>query len=308
MKTGIINRSTFVKHLFKDRYFLFLMLIPFCYYLIFHYIPMYGVIMAFQNFSIGKGVFGSDWVGLKWFIEFFNSFYFLRLIRNTILLNIYSILWGFPIPIIFALILNELRDGLYKRVVQTISYLPYFISIVVVVGILVNFLSPNSGIVNVILNKLGHESINFMSDKSWFRTIYISSGVWQYFGFSSIIYLAAISGIDVELYDALYVDGGNRLQKIIHITIPGILPTIIILLLLQMGSIMSIGIEKLLIMYNPTTYEVSDVISTYVYRRGIIEGNYSFASAVGLFNSVINFSLLIVFNKISRKVTDISLW
>lgn len=285
-----------------------MLIIPFLYYVVYRYIPMYGVIIAFKKFSIARGVMRSDWVGLKWFLQFFRSYYFSRLVRNTFLISLYSLLFGFPVPIIFALMLNEVRQLGYKRMVQTISYLPHFISVVIVVGMMVSFLSPAGGLVNVVIERLGGETKSFMSDLRWFRALYVGSGIWQQFGFGSIIYLAAIAGINVELYDAAEADGCTRLQKIRHITIPGIASTIMILLILRMGRMLSVGFEKVLLMYSEATYEVADVISTYVYRRGIIGGEYSFATAVGLFNSVVNLVFLTVFNWLARKYSETSLW
>ena len=296
------------KNVVRDRYLLLLVLLPVLYFIIFHYVPMYGLQIAFKRYSPGRGIWGSPWVGLKWFEQFFGSYFAGRLIRNVLLLNIYSLLWGFPLPILFALLLNEVKNGIFKRVVQTISYMPHFISVVVVVGMVFSFLSVNGGIVNVMLEHLGIEPINFMSEPKWFRTIYIASGVWQSFGWGSIIYLAALSGIDTEQYEAARIDGANRIQQIVHITIPGILPTVIILLILQCGRMMSVGYEKIILMYNTATYEVADVISTYVYRNGILGGEFSFSTAVDLFNNVCNCLLLVTINWISRKVSDISLW
>ncbi len=301
-------KDTLLKNIKRDKFLLFMIILPVSYYVIFHYIPMYGVIIAFKEFSPMKGILGSPWVGFKWFKEFFDSVFFFRLVRNVLLINLYSLFWSFPIPIIFALMLNELKDGLFKRVVQTVSYLPHFVSVVVIVGMIVNFLSPTDGLVNILIKNMGFKPINFMNETKWFRTIYISTGIWQSFGWNSIIYLAALSSIDPEQYDAAKIDGANRWKQILHITIPGILPTIIILLILQIGRMMSIGFEKINLMYNPATYEVSDVISTYVYRIGILGGEFSFAAAVGLFNSAINFILLLSVNKLSKKLTDIALW
>lgn len=307
-----LNQSTgwmrFKKSVLRDKYLWLLVLPGVIWYIIFAYIPMYGIIIAFKNFSPFRSIWGSPWVGFKWFQQFFETYYFWRLIRNTVLLNVYSILWGFPAPIIFALLLNEVIHSKFKKIAQTVSYLPHFISTVVIVGMVVNFLSPSSGIINHIIEALGGEEINFMIDPKWFRTIYISSGIWQGLGWSSIIYLAALSGIDQELYEASIVDGANKLQKIWHITIPGILPTIIILLILSLGSMLSVGYEKIILMYNARTYETADVINSYVYRRGISGGEYSFGTAVGLFQNVINFILIIFVNKVSRKVSEISLW
>jgi putative aldouronate transport system permease protein len=292
----------------RDKYLLVLISPVVVYYIIFHYVPMYGALIAFKDYNPGIGFYNSPWVGFKWFKQFFESFYFWRLIRNAILLNIYGIIFGFPIPIIFALLLNEVSDGFFKRSIQTISYLPHFISLVVVVGMMVNFLSPVDGIVNMFLKSIGKEPINFMGDPRWFRFLYISSGIWQEFGWSSIIYLAALSAIDPTLYDAAKVDGANRWQQMLNITLPDIMPTIIILLILNVGHLLSVGFEKIILMYQPMTYEVADVISTYVYRRGVLGADYSFAAAVGLFNSIINFMLLVTFNRISKRLTEISLW
>ena len=285
-----------------------MMILPVAYLVIFHYVPMAGIVLAFQDYKIGRGVFGSDWVGFKWFIQFFESFYFWRLMRNTLLLSFYSIVFGFPVPIIFALMLNEMKVLPLKRVVQTVSYLPHFISLVIIVGMLVTFLSPNNGIVNIVIKSLGGEPVNFLGLQSWFRPLYIGSGIWQHFGFSSIIYLAAIAGISQELYDAAEVDGASRIQRIRFVTIPGMAPTIIILLILNLGRALVVDFEKVLLMYTPATYEVADVIATYVYRRGIIDSKYGFASAVGLFANVINLIFLVVFNRLARRYTDTSLW
>lgn len=297
-----------MRRFMRERAWFVMITLPFLYYVVFHYVPMFGIILAFKDYSIPKGIFGSDWVGFRWFDQFFHSFYFWRLIRNTLLINFYGLIFGFPVPILFALFLNEMKIIPLKRVVQTVSYLPYFISLVIVVGLLVNFLSPNSGLVNVVIKNLGGEPVNFMGSQKWFRPLYIGSNIWQQFGFGSIIYLAAIAGINAELYDAAEVDGCSRVQKIRFITLPGIAPTIIILLILRLGTLLSVGFAKILLMYQPSTYEVADVISTYVYRRGIISGEYSFAAAVGLFGNVINLVFLISFNWLARKYSETSLW
>ena len=302
------KKLSFIQKVSRDRAWLIMIMIPFLWYVLFRYVPMYGVIIAFKDFNIGRGVMRSDWVGFKWFLQFFRSYYFFRLVRNTVLISFLSLVFGFPAPIIFALMLNEVRVPGYKRIIQTISYLPHFISLVIVVGIMVNFLSPASGLVNVIIERLGGDPIHFLSENRWFRPLYVGSGIWQNFGFGSIIYLAAMSGINVELYDAAEADGCSRLQKIRHITLPGISSTIIILMILRMGSIMSVGFEKVLLMYSPATMEVADVISTYVYRRGIVSGEYSFATAIGFFDSVVNLSFLFVFNRIARRFSETSLW
>lgn len=287
---------------------LWLMALPgIIWYFIFCYVPMYGLIIGFKNFSPFRGIMKSPWVGFKWFQQFFSSQFFWPLIRNTLLLNIYSILFSFPIPIILALFLNEIQHSWFKRTGQTISYLPHFISTVVIVGMVTNFLTPG-GIVNNFLNLFGVKPINFLVKPEWFRTIYIASGIWQSAGWGSIIYLAAIGGIDQELYEAATVDGANKIRQLWHVTIPCIAPTIIILLILNVGHILSIGYEKILLLYNPSTYETADVINTYVYRRGIISGEFSFGAAVGLFQSVVNFITVVAANKISKTLSEVSLW
>jgi putative aldouronate transport system permease protein len=300
--------SSLTRNLSRQRSLLLIMLLPFTYYVIFHYLPMYGAIIAFKDFSIQKGILGSEWVGFKWFYAFFESPYFGRTVINTFLLNFYDLIFGFPVPILFALLINEIKHAVLKKTVQTVSYLPYFISVVIVVGMMVNFLSPNDGIVNVILEKLGHQPINFMSDPGWFRTLFVASGIWQTFGFYAVIYIAAIAAIDPSMYEAATLDGAGRLHKIIHITLPSIRPTIIILLLLNLGNMLNIGFEKVILMYSPAVYSTGDVIMSYVYRRGITNAEYSFAAAVGLFNSVVGLILIVGFNKFARKFSETSLW
>jgi putative aldouronate transport system permease protein len=269
---------------------------------------MYGITISFKEYSPVLGIWGSKFVGFKWFEEFFNSYYFTRLFRNTLLISLYSLLWGFPAPIILALALNEVKSKVFRRSVQTITYLPYFMSLVVVCGIIVSFTS-SKGVVTQILSYLfGIPKANMLANPSFFRTIYVSSGIWQGIGWGSIIYMAALSGIDPTLYEAAMMDGAKRFKQIIHITIPGIMPTIIILLILNIGSLMSVGFEKIILLYGPTTYETADVISTFVYRKGIVENNFAYSSAIGLFNSVINFVLIVAANQISKKTTEIALW
>ncbi len=302
------KKTSFWRKVVKDRHFILLMIPAFIYFFVFCYLPMTGIALAFQDYSIGGGFFTSKWVGLKWFEQFIVSPSFARLIRNTVLLNIYSIIFGFTFTIFFSLMLNEIRRMHFKKIIQTISYLPYFISTVIIVGLLVNFLSYDGGVVNQFLNLFGIESIGFMQDQKWFRTIFVASNVWTYFGFNSIIYISAISAVNTEIYEAAEVDGASRIQKIFRITLPSIMPTIIILLILNLGQIFSSSFEKVLLMYNPATYETADVFATYIYRRGIQGGEFSFAAAVGLFSSLLNFVSLIIFNAISRKYSGISLW
>ncbi len=297
-----------LKNLYRSRY-LYLLIAPVVlYYILFHYFPLYGIQIAFKDFNPFLGVWDSPWAGFKYFQQFFSSVYLKRLLSNTLILNLYALVVGFPAPIILALMINEVRLNPLKRAIQTIVYIPHFISLVVVVGMLISFLSPRNGMVNVILTALGGESIHFLAEPKWFKTIYVFSGIWQEAGWGCIIYLAAIAGIDPCLYESAIVDGASRWQRLLKITIPSVIPTVIIMLILRMGSLFSVGFEKIMLMYNPITYETADVISTYVYRRGIQGGEFSFSTAVGLFNSVINLVMLITFNTISKKVSDTSLW
>ncbi len=287
---------------------LYIMLSPIIlYFIIFSYIPMIGLLMAFQDFNPSKGILGSQFVGLKHFLDFFNDVYFFRLIRNTFLISFYDMLFGFPAPIIFALLLNEVRNKYFKKSIQTISYMPYFISMVVVVGLIVDFTGSN-GIVSQIVSFFGGEKMNWLAKPEYFRTIIVTSNIWQSLGFSSIIYLSALAGVDQELYEAACLDGAGRWKQVWHITLPGISPTIVTLLILRIGSLMNVGFEKIILLYSPLTYETADVISSYVYRKGLLEFNYSFATAVGLFNSLMNLALIVFANKMSRKYTEISLF
>ncbi|GBG08439.1 sugar ABC transporter permease [Paenibacillus agaridevorans] len=305
-----INKNAFSYRAWRDlkiNRYVYMMLIPvIAYYFIFLYLPMYGLQIAFRDFSPGAGMLGSEWVGFKHFESFFNSYYFWRLLRNTLLLSLYELLFAFPASIILALLLNELRSNRFKRIVQTVTYMPHFISIVVICGILVDFLS-RDGLINDILAFLGIDRTSFLGESGWFRSIYISSNVWQSVGWSSIIYLSAMSSIDPSLYEAARVDGANRWKQTFHVTLPGIMTTVVILLILQIGNFMTVGTEKILLLYNSSTYETADVIGTFLYRKGILEADYSYSAAVGLFNSVINFTLLIIANAASRK-SENNLW
>lgn len=293
---------------FKKGKYLYIMLIPATIYLIiFHYMPMVGILIAFQDYIPGKSFFAGPWVGLKHFKQFFNGFYFWRLIRNTIMLNFWDLIFGFPAPIILALLINEVRCTWFKRTVQTVSYLPHFVAMVVITG-LIKDMTMTDGLINQIRSILGLKPIQFLMYPQFFRAIYVSSGIWQEVGWSSIIYLAALTNIDPTLYEAAELDGANRFQKIWHITLPGIAPTIIILLIFAVGGMLSSGFEKIILLYQPLTYETADVISTYVFRQGIQETEFSFAAAVGLFNTIVNFILLVFVNKISKKLTETSLW
>lgn len=286
---------------------IYLMLVPvIAYFAIFHYGPMYGVQIAFKDYSLGAGMWSSPWVGFKHFEEFFGSYYFWRLLRNTLLLSLYELAFAFPASILLALLLNELRSNKFKRLVQTVTYMPHFISIVVISGMLVDFLS-RDGLINNVLAMFGFERTAFLGESEWFRTIYISSNIWQSVGWGSIIYLSAMSAIDPSLYEAAKVDGASRWKQTLHVTLPGIMPTIVILLILQIGNFMTVGTEKILLLYNATTYETADVIGTFLYRKGILEADYSYSAAVGLFNSVINFILLVLANAISKRSGN-NLW
>ena len=293
-------------------YVLILIVLPVVvHYLIFSYWPMYGQLIAFKDFDPFKGVFASPWAshgGFGNFLAFFRSQYFTRVIRNTLLISVYSLIFGFPVPLIFAFMLNELRNARFKKIIQSVSYVPHFISTVVVCSLIFQLLSPSSGIVNRIIVALGGRSINFMMRAEWFRTVFVASGIWQSFGWSSIIFLAALTGIDQQLYEAATVDGAGRMRRIWHISLPGISNTVIILLLFNIGSLMSVGFEKVILLYNETTAETAEVISSYVYHRGLVQNDYSFGSAVGLFNSLINLSLVIVANRIARRYSEVSLW
>lgn len=287
---------------------LYLMLLPVvAFFLIFHYVPMYGAQIAFKNFSPGLGIWNSPWVGFDQFVSFFHSRYFTRVVSNTLMINLKDLLFGFPVPIILALMINEVRKNFYKKAVQTISYLPHFVSQVVMCGLIFEFCSLD-GLFNFLRGIFGLEAVPLLQKSELFQGIYVGSSIWQGAGWGSIIYLAALTAIDQEQYESAYIDGAGRLRQIWSITLPNLLPTIMIMLILRIGQMMNIGVEKVMLLYNPMTYETADVISTFVYRKGILEGSYSFSSAVGLFNSAINFVLLASVNFISKKLTKTSLW
>ncbi|WP_231506177.1 ABC transporter permease [Paenibacillus sp. UNC451MF] len=289
-----------------DLYLLFLPVLVF--FIVFEYVPMYGVQIAFKDFIATKGIWGSPWVGFKHFERFFSSFYFWRIMKNTLGIGLYQLLVGFPVPILLALMINEVRSSLYRRFIQTVTYAPHFLSTVVAVGMIMMFLAPESGMINLLIQWFGGEPISFLTEPAWFKTVYVLSGVWQQMGWSSIIYLAALSGIDPQLHEAARMDGASRLQRIWHINLPGIMPTVVILLILNVGSILGVGFEKVFLMQNSLNMSASDVISTNVYRSGILGAEFSYSAAVGLFNSVVNFVLLLSVNRIARKVSETSLW
>lgn len=293
--------------LVRDKYLLLMFLPGLAWYTVFKYGPMSGLLMAFQDFSPWQGIMHSPFVGLRNFIDFVTGPYFGQLLRNTLLLNLYNIIFGFPAPIIFALLLSEVRDGFFKRLVQSFSYMPHFISTVVIVGIFVNFLTMD-GTVNTILASLVIERFNFMGSPEWFRTILTTLRIWASFGWNAIIYIAAIYAIDPSLYEAAMMDGAGRLQRIWHVTLPGIMPTVITLFLLRLGHIIQIGFETVYLMQNPMNMATADVFATFVYRRGIIAMDWSYAAAVGFFESMVGLIMVVVANRIARRVSETSLW
>jgi putative aldouronate transport system permease protein len=300
--------SDTLKYMIKN-YDLYLFILPvLIYFAVFNYYPLYGIQIAFRDFIPTDGVFGSPWVGLEHFERFFRSSYAVTIIKNTLTISLYALAIGFPAPLILALLLNQLPNQRYKRIIQTVTYAPNFISIVVIVGIMLVFLSPSNGIVNTVIVMFGGNPINFMGKPELFSTIYVLSDIWQTAGFSAIIYLAALSGISPELHEAAMIDGATKLRRVWHIDIPGIMPTVVILLIFSLGGVMSLGFEKIYLMQNNLNMPTSEIISTYVYKVGLQSGDFSFATAVGLFNNIVNFILLILVNGVARKVSDHSLW
>lgn len=319
MKNNMVSKAPFsyrsnrlnkgIKNIFKHWQLYVIMIPAILFYIFFMYKPMWGLQIAFKDFKIFAGMDKSPWVGFKHFSAFLSSPYFGRNLKNTLLINFYGLLFGFPIPILLALMLNEVKNLYFKKTIQTLTYLPHFISIVVIAGIVVNFLSPTNGLVNILIEKLGGEKVHFLIKKEYFRTIFITMNIWKEAGFNAIVYLAALSGIDPNLYEAAYVDGANKFKRIWHVTIPGIMPTIVVLLVLKIGGMLSVGYEAIILLYQPATYETADVISTYVYRMGLGEhAQYSYAAAVGLFNAVVSVILVMFANKVSKKLSGTSLW
>ena len=304
-KTKIQIITTKVK---RYRYLYLLFLPVLAWYILFRYVPMYGIIIAFKNYNIFTGIMDSPWVGVRFFQQFFESVFFWRLLRNTFLISMYGLFFGFPAPIILALLFNELQNGLFKRVTQTISYLPHFISTVIIVSMFVEFLSPSRGLINNIIASFGGERIYFLGEPRYFRAIFTIMNIWRGIGWGTIIYLAALTGINPELYEAAIIDGCNRFKQTIHVTLPGIANTIIIMLIFRIGDLLSVGSESIILMYNPAIYETSDVISTYVYRRGLVEAQYSFGAAVGLFDAIIGLALIAIANTLAKRYSETSLW
>ncbi len=292
----------------KNRAYYFMLVPVLVYFIIFSYIPMGGLVIAFENFRPAQGILGSKFVGLKNFQDFFQSVYFTRVLRNTVVLSLLSLLICFPLPIIFALLLNEVQRLRFKKAVQTITYMPYFISLVVLAGIIIDFTSSDGLVGGTIMRMVTGQSVNLLSDSRYFRSIMIISELWQGLGYSSIIYVAALSGVNPDLYEAAAIDGAGRWKQTLHITLPSISSTIIIMLILKCGSLLAIGAEKIILIYNANIYETADVISTFVYRKGLQEFNYGYSTAVGMFNSVINFALILITNKLAKKFSDTSLF
>lgn len=300
--------SVRIKRELSSNRYLYLLTIPVvAFYIIFHYLPMFGLVIAFKDYNISKGIWDSAWVGFRYFKEFFTGIYFTRTLWNTLALSIGSLVFGFPFPIIFALLLNEMRGRKFKKLVQTVTYLPHFISMVVICGMIVDFFSTD-GLISVLISWLGGKNMNYVGSPSHFRFIFIATDVWQTFGWNSIVYMAALAGVDTQLYEAATIDGAGRFKKVLHVTLPGIASTIVVMLILRMGRILGVGYEKIILLYSPATYEAADVISSYVYRMGIENSRFGYSAAVGMFQSVVNVTLVLSANAISKKVSEVSLF
>jgi putative aldouronate transport system permease protein len=300
--------KTLVKRILRYKYLYLLFLPVFIWYILFRYVPMYGIIIAFKKYNVFAGIAKSPWVGFTYFEQFFNSVFFLRLMKNTLLISLYGLIFGFPAPIILALLFNELKDGFFKRAAQTISYLPHFISTVIIVSMFVEFLSPTRGLINNLIVLFGGKSVYFLGDPKYFRTIYTLMNIWQGVGWGTIIYLAALTGVNPELYEAATIDGCGRFGQVFHVTLPCLANTIVIMLIFRVGQLLSVGAESIILMYNPAIYETADVISTYVYRRGLVDAEYSFGAAVGLFNAVVGLALIGITNALAKRYSETSLW
>lgn len=301
------NNSKFnkmINKIWKDKPIYLILLPGIIYFVVFHYIPMYGAMIAFKDFKAALGIFGSKWVGLKNFIDFFNHPSFGLVLKNTLIISFYKIICGFPAPIILALLLNEVKQEAYKRTIQTISYLPHFLSWVVIGGLAAKMFSPSTGVINMLIKSLGFEPIYFMAEPAYFRTILVLSDIWKEIGWGSIIYLAALAGVDPQLYEAAIVDGASKWRQLWSITIPSIAPTIVIMFILRVGGVMNAGFEQIFMMYSPNVYAVSDIIDTFVYRIGLESAKYSLATAIGLFKSVIGFLLILITNRLSKLIDE----
>ncbi|MDR2419325.1 MAG: ABC transporter permease subunit [Treponema sp.] len=307
-KRRIVGASAFIDDIHHNKWLLAMSIPGFIMVFLFRYLPMGGMVMAFQNYSLYLGISGSKWVGFRNFVRFFSDPFFPRLLGNTFLLGLFDILWSFPAPILLALMLNEVTIKRFKKVTQTITYLPYFISVVIIVGIMRSIFGNENGVINDGIHALGGNVIAFFNETKWFRPLYIGSGIWQNVGYNSILYLAAITGIDSQLYEAAKIDGASKMACMFKITLPCMIPTIAVLFTLRIGSVLSVGFEKILLMYSPATYSVADVISTYVYRMGMLNQEFGYAAAVGLFNSVVAVMFLLLGNWTSRHLFGESLW
>lgn len=292
----------------RDWQLMVLCILPVAYFIIFYYVPMYGVQIAFKDFKAIKGIWGSPWVGLKHFKRFFNSSQFWPLLKNTLALSFMQLLIGFPVPIMLAILLNQMRNKKYKKFVQSVVYCPHFISIVVLTSMLYIFLSPRNGIINTMIKALGGESIFFLGEAKYFRGVFVASGVWQNAGWNAIIYISALAGISPDLYEAAEIDGANKWQRIWHIDLPGILPTMVMMFIMEIGKVMNLGFQKAYLMQNAQNLATSEIISTYIYKVGLINAQYSYSAAINLFNNVINIILLISCNYLAKKITKNSLW
>jgi len=304
LRTAPNKRNWFL----RDWQLYFMLLLPIAYYILFKYMPMYGTLIAFKKFSAKKGIWGSTWAGFKNFEKFLSDPYFYKLVRNTLLINLNNLLFAFTSSIIFALLLNEMKHKLYRKVVQTVSYLPHFISTVVVCGLVTNFTRTNGGIINDLIAMLGGERISFLNRAEYFRPIYVISEIWQHMGWDAIIYIAALLSIEPQLYEAASIEGANRFQKMLYVTLPGIAPTITIMLIMRIGHLMSLGYEKVLLLYSGATYETADIISTYVYRRGLLTADFSYGTAIDLFQTVISLILVTSTNWLGKKIGGAGLW
>lgn len=305
------RRRGLAHYIRRDRFYYLLVALPLLYYLVFHYLPMFGIMISFLDYKpfLGiEGIFKAKWVGFKHFSRFFNSIYFVRLLRNTFLLSFYDLIFSFPSAILFALLLNEVRSRRYKKLVQTVSYLPHFLSAVIVAGMVRQILSVDGGLINAAVTALGGEPIYFMGSTRYYRTYYTISSIWQTVGWNSIIYLAAMSGIDPGLYEAAEIDGAGIYRRMWNITIPSILPIISIMLIFRVGSLLSVGHEKTLLLYSPLIYEVSDIISTYVYREGLLSMEYSYTTAVGLFTSLVSLMMVVLANWSAGRMGQEGVW
>ncbi len=293
----------------RRNYELYLMVLPVLIWVIlFKYLPMYGIQIAFKNYASSRGIWESQWIGVRHFLRFFKSYQFISLLKNTLMLSFGALLFGFPMPILLALLLNEREDGLLRRTAQTITYAPHFLSTVVLCSMIIEMLSPSHGVVNNLIRAFGGSPIYFMTEKDWFAPIYVISGIWQNAGYDSIVYMAALASVDVELYEAAKIDGANKWNRLIHVTLPCLIPTAVIMLILKAGNMMNVGFTKIYLLQNDLNIASSEVISTYVYTKGLLGAEYSFATSVDLFNAVINLIMLLTVNSISRKASEISLW